>query len=433
MTDRNANPPDTDRSTIETARAIVRSGPVCSECLGRAFARQGRGLSNGERGDALRTILEVLGEPAAQTHDGSACWVCAGAFDDAEAWAERAVEAVAGTEFETYRFGTRPTRRLEATEDHFEERFALGRPETFKHAFNREVGKRFDARFQGKTVAFQDPDVSFLIDLESDTLTLQRASIYLYGRYRKLRRGIPQTRWPCRRCRGRGCEACEGTGKQYPESVEELVAAPFVEAAQAEGERFHGAGREDIDARMLGRGRPFVLELREPRCRSLDLEHLRGAANRCAEGKVEITPLVLVDRRMVERVKETKTRKRYRASVSFSSDVDAPALTEGLASLVGPIEQRTPRRVAHRRSDLVRTRRLEAATGRLVDPRNGEIELLTEGGLYVKELVSGDGGRSMPSLAAILGIEARVTALDVLDVEDAGFPDSAVDIPGDLT
>ncbi|HJK19212.1 MAG TPA: tRNA pseudouridine(54/55) synthase Pus10, partial [Methanocorpusculum sp.] len=40
-----------------------------------------------------------------------------------------------------------------------------------------------------------------------------------------------------------------------------------------------------------------------------------------------------------------------------------------------------------------------------------------EGGLYIKELVSGDGGRTTPSLAEILAVPAKVVALDVVQVD----------------
>lgn len=49
-----------------------------------------------------------------------------------------------------------------------------------------------------------------------------------------------------------------------------------------------------------------------------------------------------------------------------------------------------------------------------------EVEILCGGGLYVKELVSGDDGATQPNLASLLGVSARVAELDVLDVLD-GF------------
>jgi tRNA pseudouridine synthase 10 len=408
-----------DEAQLERARRILGAGPICDECLGRPFARVGRGLTNGERGRAIRARLADSGK-------AGVCWVCGGLFDRAAVWAERAAREAAGFEFATYLFGVRLSPRLEEMERFFDERFPGDEGEPLKHAFNRVVGKAFEARLdRPATVEFNGPDVSFVVDLGADALRMHVASVYVYGRYRKLARGIPQTRWPCRRCRGRGCASCGFTGKQYPESVEEWIAAPLLEAAGAESARLHGAGREDIDARMLGDGRPFVLELLTPRRRTLDLARLRHDVNETAVEKVEVSALSFVDRGAVALLKGLDATKRYRARVEFEAPVDAKRLGEALCALCGEIEQRTPRRVAHRRADRVRARRLISASGEVEGPRRAVLELEGEGGLYVKELVSGDGGRTKPSLSGRLGIGAVVTELDVLEVRSDAFPDRA--------
>jgi hypothetical protein len=46
------------------------------------------------------------------------------------------------------------------------------------------------------------------------------------------------------------------------------------------------------------------------------------------------------------------------------------------------------------------------------------LEVVGEAGLYIKELISGDGGRTDPSLAGILGRPVRVRSLDVMQVEE---------------
>jgi tRNA pseudouridine synthase 10 len=86
------------------------------------------------------------------------------------------------------------------------------------------------------------------------------------------------------------------------------------------------------------------------------------------------------------------------------------------------VEQRTPNRVDHRRADLVRERTVLDIDGSLTDEYTATVEVHGEGGLYIKELVSGDDGRTEPSLAGLLGIEATVAALDVLDVEGVDEP-----------
>ncbi len=204
--------------------------------------------------------------------------------------------------------------------------------------------------------------------------------------------------------------------------MEELIAGPFLEAAWASGARLHGAGREDIDARMLGSGRPFVLELVSPRSRRLALASLERVANASALGKVEVAGLRFVSGEMVARIKEAEAEKVYRALVGFGEGVTTAGLREALGGLLGLIEQRTPRRVAHRRADLVRGRRVLEATGGLLTPERANLTLRCDGGLYIKELVSGDEGRTRPSLAALLGVAARVVELDVVDVTSGVFP-----------
>lgn len=405
---------------LNLAEKIVRAGPICDECLGRAFGYLGHGLTNRARGEALRTVLSMLGTEG----KAGTCWVCGGLFETVEDWAKRAASAAEQYEFSTYLFGVKLTPRLAEVERFFKERFPSDAYEPLKHSFNRALGKAFERIVGRGTVDFYHPDASFTVNLEKDALLLHVASIYIYGRYRKLVRGIPQTHWPCRKCGGKGCSACNYTGKQYAESVEELVAGPFIAAAGAEGARLHGAGREDIDARMLGTGRPFVLELLSPKRRRLDVPALTAEVNHAAAGKVEISGTRITDKATVALLKETRAEKTYRAIVSFEDEVTEDQLREALAEMVGPIAQRTPTRVSHRRADLVRNRRLISVDGRLLSPTEAEITLRTEGGLYVKELISGDDGRTHPNLSERIGVPARVVELDVLSVDSPAFPDS---------
>jgi len=167
---------------------------------------------------------------------------------------------------------------------------------------------------------------------------------------------------------------------------------------------------------MLGRGRPFVVEVKAPRRRTVDLEEIAARINEEAGGKVEVLDLRPATADLVKKVKDLHADKRYRARVTLERPVSEEALREALAGLVGEIKQRTPIRVRHRRADLVRRRRVHEATGKLLSPTEAEVEFLCEGGLYVKELVSGDEGGTHPSLAELLGVPARVTELDVLAV-----------------
>ena len=156
-------------------------------------------MTNGERGAAIRMHLAEAGRMGT-------CWICGDLFEEAPVWAERALRKVRDIEFATYLFGVQLSPRLQEMDSLFTDRFPSPDGEPLKHAFNRTVGKAFEAGLpHPATVEFASPDVSFVIGIASESLRLHIASLYVYGRYRKLARGIPQTRWPCRRCRGRGC------------------------------------------------------------------------------------------------------------------------------------------------------------------------------------------------------------------------------------
>jgi len=400
---------------LELARRLLSAGPICDRCLGTRFARLGHGLSAAERGQLLRA---AAGGVEVNSED---CWVCGGLFSKVPEWARRAAELAQGYEHATFLFGVHPSPRLEAVQEFLDERFPSPWAEPVRRELNRELGRQYERLLlEGSEVSvdFHRPDLQFIVDLETGKISMKVASAFFFGRYRKLVRGIPQTHWPCRACRGRGCERCNFTGKQYPTSVEELILPAFLEACQGEGGHLHGAGREDIDARMLGRGRPFVVEVKAPRRRTVDLEEIAARINEEAGGKVEVLDLRPATADLVKKVKDLHADKRYRARVTLERPVSEEALREALVGLVGEIKQRTPIRVRHRRADLVRRRRVHQATGKLLSPTEAEVEFLCEGGLYVKELVSGDEGGTHPSLAELLGVPARVTELDVLEVMD---------------
>jgi tRNA pseudouridine synthase 10 len=202
----------------------------------------------------------------------------------------------------------------------------------------------------------------------------------------------------------------------YQESVDELIRPAVMEAAQAEDTVFHGAGREDIDARMIGTGRPFIVEAVRPRVRTIDLDKLQEEINRSALGKVEVLDLCRAKSAMVERLKEATFQKTYSALVKLGAEVSEEKLKSVLTGLVGLIDQRTPTRVSHRRADKLRVRKVHSADLIEVTGNLARINIRGDSGLYIKELISGDGGRTRPNLADALRVDAIVEELDVIDV-----------------
>ncbi len=235
-----------------------------------------------------------------------------------------------------------------------------------------------------------------------------------------MQRGLPQTsaRWKCRSCGGPGCATCEDTGLRYPIAVEDLIGRPCAEALGGSSYQLHGLGREDIDVLCLGSGRPFVLEVREPVRRRTDLAPVKQAIE--ADGRVGMPAgLRFVPESAVARVKGWEAPKVYRAvcepSEGAAFDVAAvSALREQLSGVT--LEQRTPERVSRRRADKIRRRRIDRFEPAEAQARLFVAEVEAQSGTYIKELVSSDDGRTVPSVAGLLGVPCACTRLDVLDI-----------------
>ncbi len=407
---------------LDTARKILSSGPICDHCLGRQFAKLSTGLGNDQRGRAIKLVLAMqagaekdneLQEELKRCKE-SKCWVCNNLFEHLEQWAEKAILALSDYEYDNFLVGTKVTGLLAENEEIIWAESGTTFAEPLKTELNREVGKRVE-KLTGKKANLKKPQIVALLDLENDVIELEINSLYIYGRYRKLIRGIPQTRWPCRECGGKGCERCGYTGRMYQESVDELIKMHLLEAAQCEDTAFHGAGREDIDALMLGEGRPFIVEAKRPHKRSLDLAALESEINNRSKGKIEVNGLKFVESEAVEQLKAKKVDKEYRIKIEHSTTKEKLKLS--LDILKGThIRQKTPTRVLHRRADLERIRKVHSTELESFDPNTAFIKINCEGGLYVKELVSGDNGRTMPSLAELIGSEAKVIELEVIKV-----------------
>ncbi|MEN6329203.1 MAG: tRNA pseudouridine(54/55) synthase Pus10 [Methanobacteriaceae archaeon] len=391
----------------------ITDGQICDRCLGRHLSRDLPGDSNSERGEyARRNFLDQIDE----LENVKKCKVCFGIFENLDEVLKGVLYTIndKGIEFSTFLVGCRLPQDIMDKEKDIESEIQL-EVESIKKEFNREMGIMFYNHFR-KEVDFNHPQLVIMIDLSKNHVDLQINPLFLEGRYRKLVRNIPQTKWPCRKCKGKGCERCNYTGKMYKESVEELISPPVLKAAGGTESKFHGAGREDIDVKMLGKGRPFVLEIKEPLKRELDLKSLEDEINEHSQGKVEVLNLKASqkERRSAIKTSSTDTYKTYLALVELDGAVDAVEL-ELIASL-NVIEQRTPIRVSHRRADKIRKRAVKQITIKKIGEKTLELEIDCEGGLYIKELISGDEGRTQPSVSSILGTAARCVQLDVLEV-----------------
>lgn len=396
---------------LDVAAEIARSG-VCDHCLGRMFGKLGTGMTNDLRGRILRNKLKEKGIDAPAEEF---CPLCENVFDMMDRFAEAAAESINEVESDNFLIGTRIEPEIVEREKEIKERYNLENSETIKAELNREIGKLALPMIH-RPVEFKNPQVVALVDTRFADVTLDISPVFIAGRYTKYSREIPQTIWPCRVCHGKGCDHCNGKGKMYPTSVQEIIGDIALEMAEGQEHFFHGMGREDIDACMLGDGRPFVLEISQPHKRYIDLDELERRANQT--DMAGFNSLKFVQREAVERYKAAASDKVYHVHVIAEGKVNKEELVRVAQSFKDvTIDQRTPRRVEHRRADLVRKRKIHWCEAEWISDDSFDLDLETDSGTYVKEFVSGDEGRSIPSFSERLGIQCKVQTLDVMAIQ----------------
>jgi tRNA pseudouridine synthase 10 len=437
---------------LKKAFEILSKYPLCDHCLGRQFALLGYSMENNVRGKSLKVSLILQANDLAaeknvegikhlkvlasngfsreaqetlkhlkkripKKDDAIKCALCDGKFEIVGDLTQKAIAAIEDYEFTTFLVGIELPLKVEEHEDEFKAAANVGYEESIKHEFGRLLGKAV-AKHMGKEANYLKPDLVIIFNPFLERVRIQVNPLFVSGRYRKLVRTIPQSKWFCSDCRGRGCEKCGGTGKLYPESVEELSSKALLEATQGEEAFLHASGREDIDARMLGSGRPFVIEVSKPKKRFVDLTYIETQINAGAVGKVEVSGLRFTTKDVVRRLKNGENaQKEYSLLAEFEnelSDQDLHMIEEKLSGVC--IKQQTPLRVLHRRADLIREKYIYQVKVKKVSLKRALLEIRCQGGLYVKELVSGDEGRTVPNVSDLLNNRAKTLKLDVLNV-----------------
>jgi len=402
----------TDKRILKIANNTILKYKLCDHCFGRIFAKIEHGLTNEQRGEIIRKNLKIN-----KKVDIEKCWLCNGLFNELVHFSNLIKNSLDVYEYETFLVGNKVD---EDILDREEELLIFSKSEyseSIKTELNREIGKILEHKLN-KEVDFKKPTIMAIIDTSFNVISLQISSLYIYGRYKKFKRDIPQTRWFCKICYGKGCKKCNFTGKIYETSIEELIAKRFLEITEGDDEAFHGCGREDVDARMLGNGRPFVLEIKNPKKRNLNLTQLENGINKINKNTLEISNLRYSNKEEINRLKHSDFRKTYRVILKSIKTINNEKLKKAALSLCGrKIGQFTPFRVAHRRAKMIREKYVYNCKIESVDGVTATLIIEADSGTYIKELVSGDEGRTQPNLSDIFGIPCQVIELDVIDIK----------------
>lgn len=399
---------------LEKITEIMKEGYVCDRCIGRQFAQLLTGTDNKKRGEAVRFVLAMKidsGEDIdveksnlygfefhnkkVKTEKPGKCSVCNDMIDDLKKKVDKIKKELKGYEFETILIGSVIPNDILLKEQEIWDNIGIEFCESIKSEVNRELGKLVCEKLK-KEVDKKSPDINIVYNFEKSEIEKKVRSVFAYGKYSKFVRGIPQTEWK---------------EKIFKTSVQGIIEKSLLKAAKSKNTSFHGSGREDIDAKCLG-WRPFIIEVKEPKVRKLDLKKAEKEINKSK--KVNVKELKFAKKMDIRDIKSANYDKKYRLEVEFEEKLENLEKIDELNDII--ISQKTPTRVLRRRADKIRKKRVKDIKYKALGENKLEIVAKTEAGLYVKELVSGDDGRTEPSISELIGNKVKSIKLDVIKV-----------------
>ena len=171
---------------------------------------------------------------------------------------------------------------------------------------------------------------------------------------------------------------------------------------------------------MLGTGRPFIVELVNPRKKlSLTQEILDSIAEKINKS-VLVNVLDLRDggSNAFDAIKESEKLKvkMYCCMVTTNKELSKEKIEE-LNSLQDiSINQKTPLRVLHRRTLMNREKKVYKVAVKKVNAFCYVVFVLGSAGTYIKEFIHGDLERTLPNFGTLADCKADIFQLDVVDI-----------------
>ncbi|MCL6003628.1 MAG: tRNA pseudouridine(54/55) synthase Pus10 [Candidatus Thermoplasmatota archaeon] len=336
--------------------------------------------------------------------DKGVCDLCGNVLERIDDYFEMFSEEARHYDFSTFLIGLRTPRENLLREKEIIEKSGRN-VKSYKEEFQVALGSKIERELHYRA-EFAKPELTFIVNQENMDYSLWIKPLFLRGRYVKKRRGIPQSPW-----------IKPGKGKEMERSISEYIGQPICDALDGRDYNFFASGREDVDALMLGTGRPFYVEVKNPKKRSVDITKVSEEVQRKSGDGVEVLELSPADSVEIDHMKNLRSDKVYEVGITIEGK-NIGDIEEVLKNHTDfKISQRTPLRVLNIRKDKVRDRTIRSIDVKSTSGKQLILLIKAEAGTYIKEFITGDNGRTVPNLKDELDVNVKIDYLNVLEVK----------------
>jgi tRNA pseudouridine synthase 10 len=382
---------------------------LCASCLNRQFAPVRK-----NNGRAHRSSNSPKSNP-------NSCQICQGLMSQLDSTIKKICDDVEakGYEYESFLLGASLPSAFFEKEDSIRARFKVRGKENIKKQFLDELRKKYQ-KITGKRAEHVAPDITIHVvignpvinyatdgdnsknntDILPATVIVKSSPIFLSGRYVKTIRGISQKKDKCQKCSGSGCAICNYMGASPSNSVEAIIGSSLLEITKGDTTKFSWLGGEDKDSLVLGNGRPFLLQVSNPKVRWLKRDLTVDENGVCAVLKQQLPRLAF----------QLPSHFTTKTKITIQAEQDFPK--QSLVTLLNILENSE---VSYQVKSKIVKKKIYSVKAQQINEKRFVLTMIADGGLFIKQFVGGQDYIE-PSISKIIGMKCECVAFDILNV-----------------
>jgi tRNA pseudouridine synthase 10 len=355
----------------KTEEAVIKKTKLCSRCLRRQGVQTKR---------AHRVAVSNL-----------ECEICGGLLANLSKIAGYVTKRLKGYEFDTFLVGASIPQEVLDKEDEIRARLKIRGREGIKTEITRTIARQV-SKSTNRIVNYSRPDITVLVSLPDQNISVTPRPIWLFARYRKELRGIAQRSSLCKICNGIGCATCEYRGLAQP-SIQSVVSDFLVQKYQAEDCSFIWVGSEDEKSLVNGNGRPFFVEVRKPRKRKAT----RGLSRTIDLNSISLSSIEVLSSRPTSIPQFTMKCRAYLVQKEPNKSETVANIT--MEEIESKFKDLSVRVRLSRRFRVVNKRIHSIIVMKNKHDHPFVLEIECDGGIPIRKLVSGEGDAVLPNLS----------------------------------
>jgi tRNA pseudouridine synthase 10 len=248
-----------------TISKILKNYDLCEYCAGRMISKL--------VGKSPSKFLGKKYNAKFAKSTNTKCYICKNIFDDLDSMLSNIYEKISNCDFKTFHLGIMLKPSFLERDDHIKSKFKIKGIENIKFDIAKELSKKISRKTNSKK-KINDPDLFIQANFKDESCVIQTKPVFVYGRYNKKIRKLPQKQELCNSCNGIGCHNCNFKGMDDVGSIEGKISNLLLKKFNAKQVKINWIGGEDQSSLVLGNGRPFFAKILNPKKRNRLLRKL---------------------------------------------------------------------------------------------------------------------------------------------------------------